>query len=81
MFRSRKFKWFLILLILVVIAGVAVNRLRDQGPRSFPPIAAGANDSLVEHSKVFKKGVEKVTDGVYVAIGYGLSNSIYDRRQ
>ena len=76
MARSGKFKWFLILIILVVVAGVAVTQLRDKGPKSFPPIAAGANESLVEHSKIFKKGVEKVTDGVYVAIGYGLANSI-----
>lgn len=76
MFKSGKFKWFLILLILVAIAGVAFVKLRDQGPRSLPPISTGANQSLVEHTKIFKKGVEKVTDGVFVAIGYGLANSI-----
>jgi alkyl sulfatase BDS1-like metallo-beta-lactamase superfamily hydrolase len=30
----------------------------------------------VEHSKIFKKGVEKVRDNVYVAIGYGIANCI-----
>ena len=32
--------------------------------------------SLAAHSAVFEKRVEKVTDGVYVAIGYALANSI-----
>ncbi|MGP4066202.1 alkyl sulfatase dimerization domain-containing protein [Oceanobacillus sp. M65] len=31
---------------------------------------------LFEHAKRFTKRVEKVTDGVYSAIGYGLANSI-----
>lgn len=31
---------------------------------------------LSEQAKLFRKGVEKVTEGVYVAIGYGLANSI-----
>jgi alkyl sulfatase BDS1-like metallo-beta-lactamase superfamily hydrolase len=31
---------------------------------------------LTAHSAEFKQGVEKVTDGVYVAIGFGLANSI-----
>ena len=31
---------------------------------------------IKEQNKQFKKGVYKVTDGVYVAIGYGLANSI-----
>ncbi|MCD6584279.1 MAG: MBL fold metallo-hydrolase [Desulfobacteraceae bacterium] len=33
-------------------------------------------DALKKHSEEFKKRVEKVTDGVYVAIGFGLANSI-----
>lgn len=31
---------------------------------------------LQKQSELFRKGVEQVTDGVYVAIGYGLANSI-----
>ncbi|MCP4751951.1 MAG: MBL fold metallo-hydrolase [Proteobacteria bacterium] len=34
------------------------------------------NQRLAEHSSEFKKGIVEVTDGVYVAIGYGLANSI-----
>ncbi len=33
-------------------------------------------DALKQHSKEFTKRVEKVTDGVYVAIGFGLANSV-----
>ncbi|MBV1919415.1 MAG: MBL fold metallo-hydrolase [Pseudomonadales bacterium] len=32
--------------------------------------------SLVEHTQEFRKEVIKVTDGVWVAVGYGLANSI-----
>ncbi len=32
--------------------------------------------SLAEHTQEFKKEVIKVTDGVWVAVGYGLANSI-----
>ena len=32
--------------------------------------------SLAEHTKEFKKEVIKVTEGVWVAVGYGLANSI-----
>lgn len=43
-------------------------------------LAAPANDvppdpRLVEHNNDFPKEVIKVTDGVYVAVGYGLANS------
>lgn len=31
---------------------------------------------LAEHSKEFEKGIEKVAEGVWIAIGYGLANSI-----
>ena len=44
--------------------------------KAHAPIPVGANKSLKEHSKIFQKGVEKVTDNLYVAIGYGISNSI-----
>ncbi|MEL0169053.1 MAG: alkyl sulfatase dimerization domain-containing protein [Pseudomonadaceae bacterium] len=35
-----------------------------------------APEALTKQSELFRKGVEQVTDGVYVAIGYGLANSI-----
>ncbi|MBU0544058.1 MAG: MBL fold metallo-hydrolase [Proteobacteria bacterium] len=42
-----------------------------------PATPAGINNSeLVKHTAEFKQGIIKVTEGVYVAIGYGLANSI-----
>ncbi len=41
-----------------------------------PTPALPASEALRLHSALFRKGVEKVTDGVYVAIGYSLANSI-----
>jgi len=39
-------------------------------------VDARAHETLSEHSRVFAKGVVKVTDQVHVAIGYGLANAI-----
>ena len=33
-------------------------------------------EALAAHSAEFKRGVEQVTDGVWIAIGYGLANSV-----
>ncbi len=44
--------------------------------KAHAPIPVGANKSLEEHSKIFRKGVEKVGDNLYVAIGYGIANCI-----
>lgn len=35
-----------------------------------------APDELINHTDIFKKRVEKVGDNIYVAIGYGLANSM-----
>lgn len=35
-----------------------------------------AQDALKKHTEVFKKGVVQVTDTVFVAIGFGLANSV-----
>ncbi|HOO37328.1 MAG TPA: alkyl sulfatase dimerization domain-containing protein [Deltaproteobacteria bacterium] len=36
----------------------------------------GAATALREHTKIFERGIEKVGDNVYIAIGFGLANSI-----
>jgi len=43
-----------------------------------PPemLKVGANVDLAGHSKEFKQEVIRVTDGVYVAVGFGLANSV-----
>ena len=35
-----------------------------------------ANPDLTAHSREFKEQVIKVTEGVYVAVGFGLANSV-----
>ncbi len=62
-----------ILIVAVVGLWIYAERSIKKAPA---PITTGANKSLVEHSKIFKKGVEKVSDNVYVAIGYGIANCI-----
>jgi alkyl sulfatase BDS1-like metallo-beta-lactamase superfamily hydrolase len=39
-------------------------------------MGVGAHSDLVSHTAEFKKEVIKVTEGVFVAVGYGLANSI-----
>lgn len=39
--------------------------------------AAPTPEALTAHSAEFTRGVVKVTEGVYVAIGYGIANSIW----
>lgn len=41
-----------------------------------PQAAAPTPQALQDHSAEFKQGVVQVTDGVYMAIGYGIANSI-----
>jgi alkyl sulfatase BDS1-like metallo-beta-lactamase superfamily hydrolase len=41
-----------------------------------PALAPPTPEALAAHSEEFKQGVVQVTDGVYVAIGYGIANSI-----
>jgi linear primary-alkylsulfatase len=59
----------LCLAMLLIAGGCALKTSRL-------PIPVGANRDLVEHSKIFRKGVEKVASNLYVAIGYGISNAI-----
>ncbi len=40
-----------------------------------PALEVPADDHLVKHSIVFQKQVIKVTDNVFLAVGYGLANS------
>lgn len=46
------------------------------GDKTPAPADTPAPEALRAHSQLFEQGVVKVTDGVYVAIGYGLANSI-----
>lgn len=59
--------------LLVLCAALLSACDRDLPVQSTTQLAP---EALVKQSDLFRKGVEKVTDGVYVAIGYGLANSI-----
>jgi linear primary-alkylsulfatase len=65
----------IVVLVVVALAGIWFYSSRAL-KKSSPPIPVGANKALAEHSKIFKKGVEKVGGNIYVAIGYGIANSI-----
>jgi linear primary-alkylsulfatase len=71
-------KTIMIMIILILIAGLAGIWFYSGRAlkKSHPPLPVGANKDLVEHSRIFKKGVEKVGDNIYAAIGYGIANSI-----
>jgi alkyl sulfatase BDS1-like metallo-beta-lactamase superfamily hydrolase len=69
----------LLLTVLVLAIAVAIGlwQIQKSGPRRVPPpLRAKADSGLIQHSARFEKGLEKVTDGVWVAIGFGLANSI-----
>jgi len=65
----------IVVLVVVALAGIWFYSSRAL-KKSSPPIPAGANKALAEHSKIFKKGVEKVGSNIFAAIGYGIANSI-----
>ena len=65
----------IIALVVVALAGIWFYSSRAL-KKSSPPIPVGANKALAGHSKIFKKGVEKVGGNIFVAIGYGIANSI-----
>ncbi|MBL7225198.1 MAG: MBL fold metallo-hydrolase [Desulfobacteraceae bacterium] len=65
-----------IVLVLIAIFFSVYKTTVPTGKKSIADIKTSAD--LAEHSKIFKKGVEKVkgTNNIYVAIGFGLANSI-----
>jgi alkyl sulfatase BDS1-like metallo-beta-lactamase superfamily hydrolase len=63
---------FVRITLLCLLLFAAACRSEPPAPES--PQAAHPN--LAKHTAEFKKEVIEVTDGVYVAIGYGLANSI-----
>ena len=65
-----------IVLVLIAISFSIYKATVPNGKKSIANIKTPSD--LAEHSKIFKKGVEKVkgTNNIYVAIGFGLANSI-----
>ncbi|MFO8049378.1 MAG: alkyl sulfatase dimerization domain-containing protein [Desulfosudaceae bacterium] len=68
-----KSKHLLIILAACLTAACAAHG--PQRPAELKPELA-AVPTLEEHSRIFRRGVERVTDNIHVAIGYGLANSI-----
>ncbi len=62
------------LAMMVFLLGTACTHRQAEEDGSLGGL--GARPSLKAHSEIFRKGVEKVSDNVYAAIGYGLANSI-----
>ncbi len=60
---------------LALTASLALGAC-DDTPKQKTPVKVDANAELSAHSAEFRKEVIKVTDGVYVAVGFGLANSI-----
>jgi alkyl sulfatase BDS1-like metallo-beta-lactamase superfamily hydrolase len=60
---------------LLCLAGAALAlACSDAPPPPAPPVSSP--EDLAAHSAEFERGVVEVTDGVHVAIGFGLANSI-----
>lgn len=65
--------------VLTTLAAAALTFVIGCGQSSAPPAqqtTAPTPQALIAHSDEFKRGVEKVTDGVYIAMGFGIANSI-----
>ncbi|MBN2299405.1 MAG: MBL fold metallo-hydrolase [Deltaproteobacteria bacterium] len=65
---------FTIYIIAYCMALSACAHRASQEGEAFKGI--DASPTLAAHSAIFEKGIEKVADNVYVAIGFGLANSI-----
>ena len=59
---------------IALIGLMAVSACSKQQP--LESLDVGSNPDLAAHTKEFKQEVIEVTDGVYVAVGFGLANSI-----
>jgi alkyl sulfatase BDS1-like metallo-beta-lactamase superfamily hydrolase len=60
-------------MLVVAITGLAACG----GPEPAPaPLDVGSNAGLAAHTAEFERRIYDVTDGVHVAVGYGLANSI-----
>ena len=67
----QKICWYFSLFVTGIMLLGACSKL--EAPQE---LSIGSNPDLKAHTAEFKQEIIKVTDGVYVAIGFGLANSI-----
>jgi alkyl sulfatase BDS1-like metallo-beta-lactamase superfamily hydrolase len=60
--------------VVVILLGAACTHRQAEEGGSLGGLSA--LPTLKAHTEIFRKGVEKIGDNVYAAIGYGLANSI-----
>ena len=60
-------------LILFLLSLYTVSCIDTSPPAEWA--ATKSDTSLAKHTEIFTERVEKVADGLYVAIGFGLANS------
>lgn len=72
--RSRWFRAaFLLTCLMMTILATGCGTLP---PMQQHAVTAATEAALAEHSRLFRQGIEKVADNVYVAIGYGIANAV-----
>jgi len=70
---EKKFKLRIYLTVIAIGLAMLAACAKEQLPAA---IDIGTNPDLAAHSAEFRQEVIEVTDGVYVAIGFGLANCI-----
>ena len=63
-------------IVAVALSALLLSACAASVSPAAPPLPADAPDALAKHRALFEKRVVTVTDGVHVAIGYALANSI-----
>ncbi len=61
---------------LIAILGIAVLCGCSKGPAMKPEASVAAPLDLAAHSQEFRKEIIRVAEGVHVAVGFGLANSV-----
>ena len=69
---------FGLLVVMISVATLSVLGLVgcSDSSKDSMPLAVNSSSTLVKHTEEFRKEVIKVTEGVWVAVGFGLANSI-----
>lgn len=66
-----KIRFVIIAVLILVLFISACARIQH-----IKPLTETSHPDLAAHTQEFREGIIKVTDGIYVAIGFGLANSI-----